>query len=353
MRLFNFILLSIVITNGVYAQGVTNNGQNTTNSSNFVNKNGKIGSTPALTKNGQVLALPTLTTTAASSITNNSASSGGNISSDGGSTITARGVCWNTSTGPTITNSKTANGPGTGTYISSITGLTAGVTYYVRAYATNSVGTAYGNEINFTTPFPNCGTVTDIDGHVYNTVTIGTQCWMMQNLKVKHYRSGTAIPYVSLAATWSSETTGAYCYPMGMAVDTTKYGFLYNWYTVVDVDSLAPVGWHVATSSDYNTLITYLGNTSAAGGPMKEAGIADWYTPNTGATNSSGFTALPEGYRDNTGAYSQITNQGIFWTTTAVNSTNAYGVYLYYGAAYAQQNSYVKKIGISVRCVKN
>jgi uncharacterized protein (TIGR02145 family) len=355
MKIVKLVFLLLILVNKISAQGVTKYGESTSTSTNFVNKNGQTGSTSVLNKNGQVLTLPTLTTTAASSITNNSATSGGNITSNGGATITARGVCWSTSANPTITNSKTTDGTGTGTFASSLTSLSTVTNYHVRAYATNSVGTAYGNDISFTTVYPNCGTVSDVDGHTYNTVTIGSQCWMQENLKTKKYRSGAAISYVSSASTWNSETTGAYCYYA--TYDTAKYGLLYNWYAVTSIDSLAPVGWHVATNADYTALITALSGSSTAGGALKETGVLDWTTPNTGATNSSGFTALPGGYRNNTGTgsggFTDIQTDGNFWTTTSASSTTADALYLYYGSAAATQSSYLKTLGFSVRCVKN
>jgi uncharacterized protein (TIGR02145 family) len=166
---------------------------------------------------------------------------------------------------------------------------------------------------------------------------------MVTNLKVKHYRNGTAIPYST-----SSSSSGAYSYYA--TYDTAKYALLYNWYAVTDADSLAPAGWHVPTNADYTTLITFLGGSSAAAGALKEAGTADWMSPNTGATNSSGFTALPGGYYN--GGPTDITQDGNFWSSTAGGS-GAYYLYLYYGPGSAQQNTGLQTLGFSVRCVQN
>ena len=197
MKLFLYILLCVVITTEISAQGITKFGQSTTTSNNFVNKNGKIDTITMLTKNGKVFFLASLTTTAISSITGTTASSGGNITSAGSATVTARGVCWSTSVNPTIANSKTIDGADTGIFTSSLTGLTAGTTYYVRAYATNSIGTSYGNQVSFTTTWF-CGGVLTINHTTANsvapenkTVNYGTvtsnisgasKCWITQNL---------------------------------------------------------------------------------------------------------------------------------------------------------------------------
>ena len=202
--------------------------------------------------------LPTVTTTAASSITSSTASSGGNVTSDGGSTITARGVCWGTSGGPTIAGSKTTETGTTGIFTSSLASLTAGATYYVRAYATNSSGTSYGNEISFTTlsfngiifnPNLTYGSITDKDGNVYRTIQIGTQVWMAENLKTTKYNDGNSIPNVTDNTTWRNLATPAYCYYNNDGVTNKSiYGALYNWFTV-NTGKLCPTGWHVPALS--------------------------------------------------------------------------------------------------------
>jgi uncharacterized protein (TIGR02145 family) len=278
--------------------------------------------------------VPVITTNAVS-IGSTSATSGGTITNNGGSSVTARGVCWSTNQNPTIADSKTSNGTGVGSFTSNITGLSASTTYYVRAYATNNTGTGYGNQLTFMTY---SGSVT-IDGRIYGTINIGTQVWLAENLKATHYRNGTAIPFA----------TGTAWYNYYATYDTAKYGFLYNWNAVTDVDSIAPIGWHVPTNADFTTLITYLGGSAVAGGKLKETGTADWINPNTGATNSSGFTALPGGFYGPT----EITQQGNFWSSTAFNSSDAYGLYLIYNSATSAQNNYLKSLGFSVRLVKN
>lgn len=149
-------------------------------------------------------------------------------------------------------------------------------------------------------PDPNCcsdcpPTVTDYDGNVYQTVLIGDQCWMMENLKVTHYRNGDPIPHVTDGVTWGNLTSGAYCNYNNDEGNVATYGRLYNWYAVDDSRNIAPAGWHVPSDAEWQTLVDYLGGDAVAGGKMKEAGTTHWASPNTGATNESGFTALPGG----------------------------------------------------------
>ena len=175
-----------------------------------------------------------------SNITFNSAITGGNVTNQGISAVTARGVAYGTAQTPTTANSTTSDGSGTGVFTSTLTGLTASTLYYVRAYATNSAGTAYGNEVSFTTlsaaPAFTCGTttVTDVDNNSYATVQIGTQCWTQSNLKVSKYRNGDNIPTGLSDAQWSSTTSGAYAIYNNDNTNDATYGKPYNWYAVND-----------------------------------------------------------------------------------------------------------------------
>ena len=300
----------------------------------------------------QILSLPTVTTNAASAITSSSATGGGNVTSDGGATVTARGVCWSTSSTPTISNSKTTDGTGIGAFTSLITGLSATTTYYVRAYAVNILGTAYGNQVSFTT---SAATVTDIDGNIYHTVTIGTQVWMVENLKTTKYRDGTAIPNVTGSTAWAALTTGAQCDYNNTASNSTTYGKLYNWYTVGDSRNIAPTGWHVPTDAEWTTLTDYLGGESVAGGKLKEAGTAHWLSPNTGATNETGFSALPGGYRGNYGGtFDNLGSDGSWWSATEYNTSFAWYRRMYSAdSGVYRDNFYYKTNGFSVRCVRD
>lgn len=296
---------------------------------------------------------PVLNTISVSNIKGFTAISGGNISSDGGASVTARGVCWSTMQNPTIADSKTADGGSTGTFISNLTGLTKNTSYYVRAYATNIAGTSYGNEVSFTTTneAPN-EDVTDIDGNVYHTVTIGNQIWMVENLKTTKYNDGSSIPKVSEDVDWAALSTGAYCWYNNIVSNTNTYGALYNWNSV-NTGKLAPTGWHIPTDAEWTTLTTFLGGESSAGNKLKEIGTTHWIT-STNATNSSGFAALPAGRRSSTGLYSDIGGIGCWWSSTQYNTSSAWSRLMshYYTDVY-RYNNYDKESGFSVRCIKD
>jgi uncharacterized protein (TIGR02145 family) len=296
---------------------------------------------------GQVLSA--VTTNTVTSITSTTATSGGNVTSDGGAAISARGVCWSTSTNPLATGSHTSNGTGEGVFTSLIIGLTPNTLYYVRAYATNSAGTAYGNQNSFTTSI----TITDIDGNIYNTVQIGTQLWMKENLKTTRYNDNTVIPNVTDDATWGGLSTGAYCWYNNEAPTYKNiYGGLYNWYAV-NTGKLCPTSWHVPTDAEWTILTTFLGGESVAGGKLKETGTAHWTSPNTGATNETGFTALPGGYRYYLGAFGSIANFGYWWSTSEYNATYAWFRYFRYDGDNVIILNWQKGTGFSIRCLRD
>ena len=311
------------------------------------------------------IVLPTLTTTAITSITTNSGVSGGNITADGGGTITARGIVWSTSQNPTIAlTTKTNDGNGLGSFVSNMTTLVQNTTYYIKAYATNSTGTAYGNQVNFkTNASPITGTVTDIDGNVYKTIQIGTQVWMAENLNVTKYSDGTPIPQVTSALVLGKLTTGAWCYYNNNPANGPIYGKLYNWYAAVGIydasglynssyrKQIAPTGWHLPTQSEWLTLTTFLGDLAIAGGKMKEVGTTHWTSPNT-ADNSSGFTALPGGGCDNY-SFGLMSEWGLLWSSTDAGSDRATYMPIYYGTTSAIINNKPKTWGCSVRCIKD
>lgn len=302
---------------------------------------------------------PTLTTNNITDISKLSAISGGKISSDGGMPITSKGICWSTTSNPTISNNKTNEGGGLSNFTSKLSDLSSGTTYYVRAYATNDKGTTYGDEVSFKTLF-NDGVgplVSDIDGNSYKTVYIGTQHWMAENLKTSKYNDGTAIPNVTDATQWSNLTTGAWSYYNNDAANNPKYAKLYNWYAVSQTTNgnknVCPTGWHVPSDAEWTVLTDYLGVENVAGGKMKEVGTTSWSSPNTDATNESGFTGLPSGSRGYDGNYSHLGINGGWWSSTEGITDDAWLRVLFniYGFAFRGVN--VKKIGLSVRCLRD
>jgi uncharacterized protein (TIGR02145 family) len=292
--------------------------------------------------------MPTIATEIVSSITSTSSKSGGTVSSDGGAPVTSRGVCWSTSGEPKVTDGKTDNGTGSGTFTSFISGLDGMTTYYIRAYATNIAGTAYGNERSFKTY-----AVNDIDGNGYNSVTIGTQIWMATNLMTSKYIDGEEIPLITDNTGWSNLTTPGFCwYNNDAATYKPAYGALYNWYAA-NSSKLCPTGWHVPTDTEWKNLTDYLGGNSVAAGKMKEEGITHWTNPNTGATNESNFTALPGGYRDRSGIFYYTGNYGRWWSSSEYDSQSGWGRGMGYNEINISFYGYIKQIGFSVRCLKD
>ncbi|MDD5528630.1 MAG: FISUMP domain-containing protein [bacterium] len=195
---------------------------------------------------------------------------------------------------------------------------------------------------------------TDADSNHYAVVQIGTQVWMAENLKTTKYRNGTSIPNVSDSTQWSSLTTGAYCNYNNIPAEGDTYGRLYNWYAVADTHNMCPVGWHTPSDSEWTILTDYLGGESVAGGKLKENCTTLWKSPNFGATNESGFSALPGGYRGSYGgAFDGMMRYGYWWFTTEDDVTFVWYRDLYYNIAYAYRTGSTKGCGCSVRCVKD
>jgi uncharacterized protein (TIGR02145 family) len=395
---------------------------------------------------GEGIVLPAVTTTAVTNIGATTATSGGNVASTGGSAITARGVCWSTTQNPIVTGSHTDDGSATGAFTSSITGLTAGTTYYLRAYATNGVGTAYGNEISFTTPNPpttttgaatsitsstatlggtvnangystvvtfeyglttaygsevtaaqspvtgtgattvSAGitglsasttyhfrvkgvstegtstgndatfttasgsvTVTDADGNEYNVITIGTQKWIQPDLQTTKYSNGDPITQAIGNSAWAALTTGGYSWYDNDISNKGVYGALYNWWAVIDIRNICPVGWHSASKQDWADLTVFLGGYVA--GKLKETGTLHWSMDDPGATNESGFTAVPGGVRNSDGSFATRGTAYQTWTSTIFDGSRGWytgmsGLLgLGFSAVYFQY-------GLSLRCVQ-
>lgn len=197
------------------------------------------------------------------------------------------------------------------------------------------------------------GSVSDAEGNVYKTTTIGSQTWMAENLRSIKLTDGTVIPQVTDNNTWSNLTTPARSYYSNDSVyGKSKYGGLYNWYAV-QTNKLCPTGWHVPSDAEFITLATSLGVDSLAGGKLKESGSINWFVPNTYATNSTGFTALPSGYRFYNGSYQNLGYSGNWWSSTEYSAASARFFYLVYNKGNTGRNYIDKQYGLSVRCIRN
>lgn len=195
--------------------------------------------------------------------------------------------------------------------------------------------------------------IKDGDGNVYATVTIGTQIWLLENLKTTRLNDGTKIPLVTDLSDWKDLTTMGYCwYDNNEATYKGDYGALYNWYAAKN-DKLCPKGWHVPSDLEWTTLTTFLGGEDLAGGKLKETGTTHWRAVNEGATNESGFTALPGGTRDYYNDFIFIREGAIFWTSTEASSTDAVDRHFGYYNATIFKGDRPKNYGASVRCIKN
>jgi len=199
-------------------------------------------------------------------------------------------------------------------------------------------------------------TVTDIDGNIYKTVTIGNQVWMAENLKTTKYNSGKKINFPDTNKTiWNQDTAGAYAWYNNETNFKNVYGALYNWYAVVNTEKLCPAGWKVPSTTDFFELERFLGGRTKAAGKLKQEGLTNWESPNEGATNMTGFTALPGGIRVSDGNYYQLGQYGHWWTI--VNSqdsfSKAFALTLRYDYDYFDYSVIQKEFGLSVRCIKN
>jgi uncharacterized protein (TIGR02145 family) len=292
--------------------------------------------------------LPVVSTSLVTGITPTGAVCGGTISSDGGSAIRAKGVCWSSSPNPDITMKKTDEGKGTGSFSSTITGLSPSTTYYIRAYATNKAGTAYGAEAVITT------SLADPDGNVYHIIVIGSQTWMAENLRTTKYRNGTPIDHPGTDEdAWYNNTTGAYAWYNNDNTQKDIYGALYKWHAVANPAGLCPSGWHVPSDEEWDILVSFLGGETVAGSSLKETGNMHWFNQNTDATNSSGFTALPGGSKSEYGVFANLGYDGYFWTSTAYNMGNAWNRSLSLFDGLVTRIYTNKGFGYSVRCIRD
>lgn len=351
---------------------------------------------------------PTVTTKAISFLTDTSAVSGGNVTFDGGAVVTVCGICWDTLPNPTVSGIHTTDSASMGIFTSSMMNLTPATTYYVRAYATNSVGTTYGQEISFRTYIscPGAATVTDHEGNVYNTVQIGNQCWTRENMRCTTSPStGTLI--LEYPAGYYSYTGKKAYYVNGDSANTATYGLLYNWAAAIDTfhtdygetstsashvlsvtfsgnrRGICPAGWHVPSNAEWTQLTNYVYNNgyqcSGCSGTINAAKadcIAKALASQTGwnssgstyavgndpsTNNATGFSAVPAGYYTGSGSsgyyaggYTFGTNTHYWSSTQSSNTPYALVHYLSYSTGYVGCNSpSIKLQGFSVRCVKD
>jgi uncharacterized protein (TIGR02145 family) len=197
--------------------------------------------------------------------------------------------------------------------------------------------------------------VEDAEGYVYKTVKIGDQWWLAENLKTAKYNNGDPIGTTtpsSLDISGENEPKYQWAYD-GNESNVGAYGRLYSWYAVTDNRGICPTGWHVPTDAEWTLLTNFLEGDNIAGGKLKEIGTIHWYSPNTGATNETGFTALPGGYRGGNGAFRYIGGSGLWWSFTESSSSYGWSRTMSYIDDQVGRYNYVKEDGFSVRCLKN
>jgi uncharacterized protein (TIGR02145 family) len=395
---------------------------------------------------------PVVFTAAVSDITAYVATAGGTVISSGGMDITDRGIYWGPTANPLSTGEKLPVGSGTGSFSEILNNLNPGTTYYLTAYAVNSIGSSYGEEKSFLTlgekpeivPLDSSdltansivlnvlvrasdvlttvtfeygitssygsvsepvylpvtsqdttvsvgiagltpltlyhymikaenylgdvnsddltfktvctgitGSVRDSEGNPYETIGIGYQVWMTENLKALIYRNGIdSIPFIENDTTWSELTTPGCCWYENQAVNSDTYGVLYNWYAV-ETGNLCPTGWKVPDNEDITTLVEYVGGLVAAGGKLKETGTDYWKSPNTGASDDFDFHARGGGKRSETGICDFVKVEGYWWSSDEYSTLTASYLNILYNYANTFQAYFNKKTGMSVRCIKD
>lgn len=263
-----------------------------------------------------------LTTNAITNKTGTSVTSGGNILYDRGYPILRRGVVLSKNPNPTINDLKFNEGSGMGAFSVVISGLEPNAEYYIRAYATDHLGTCYGNELKFKF-YGKEGTLTDIDGNVYHYITIGNQRWMVENLRTTRFRNGTVIPTTTpvdqpIASEWGMSFNPIYQWPAGGdESNVEKYGRLYTQDAMLS-DLLAPEGCRIPTNEDWDELYLYLGGNELAIPQMKDAGSMYWVNDTTARTNTSGFSAVPAGFRYLPGYFIGFGERAVWWSRTFI-----------------------------------
>jgi uncharacterized protein (TIGR02145 family) len=302
--------------------------------------------------------LPKVKTLPVNTISYFDALSGGEILSMGEDSVIQKGVCWSKTSDVSLKSSKTVDGKGMTSYVSKIVDLEYGTTYYVRAYATNFYGTSYGNMITFSTNnplFTSGNGVKDVEGNSYESIIIGNQEWMSENLRTTKLNDGTSIPYVYDNSTWNYTKSPGYCVYNNDNSNINNFGMLYNGYTV-ETNKLCPTGWHVPIQEDWQKLSAFLGGDDVAGGKLKIRSKTLWTTPNTEATNISGFSAVGGGLRTTTGLFVNKFIDATFWTNEEniiVPYHQLHFRYIKHATGNFYPSSSYNELGASVRCIKD
>ena len=295
------------------------------------------------------------------------------IISDGDNEITESGIVYSRNPDPTTTDNKVSSASGSGAFLVNIPKLRPGQIYYVRAYAINSLGAAYSDQIVFSTiTYDYHASITDSDGNEYQTVLIGSQEWMTENLKTTKYRNGEEIPVFTNAEDWTGAISGAYSYHSNDDNLKNAYGLLYNWYTIADERGLCPTGWHIATDADWTELTNYLSANTDLGGSSLAISLKScrqinsplggncattehprWNDYAQYGTNNFKFSALPGGNRSSDGIYHGLGQYSHWWTSTAVDEDRAYSRAIFGVSDHIGNPTYSKKNGLYIRCVKD
>ncbi len=302
--------------------------------------------------------VPLVSTEYASAVTDSSAQIGMNYQNDGGGSVSEIGLLWGLSPDPATQGTKLQFGIVPGQTFTTISNLFSDTVYYYVGYATNEIGTGYGEVKSFRTLKL---VVADWEGNEYETLEIGSQVWMAKNLRSAYYADGTAITLVEDNSTFGNldYTDKAYCYYDNITDNFHSFGMMYTWAAVMNgsttegAQGVCPNGWHVPSNDEWIVLVDFLGGEEVAGGKLKESGTTHWSFPNNGATNESGFNALPGGYRYHLGNYSSIYNSAYFWTSTQSSASSAWYKYLYYNSTDVTTTGLNMDSGSYVRCVKD
>jgi len=299
--------------------------------------------------------LPKIETGKISNITPSTAVCSAEIVDNGSSDINESGICINTTDDSSTADFSAVSDATNGEFSVELTNLQPETTYFVWAFATNSEGTAFGKSVQFKTEALKIeygANAKDIDGNEYRTVVIGTQTWMVENLKVTKYNDGSSIETTTEDSKWNTLTNGGYCwYNNDEATYKNPYGAIYNWYAV-NSGKLCPKGWHVPSDKEWEKLAAHLGGIYTAGEKLKESGTQHWKTGTYG-TNETGFTAVGAGTRNFFGSYDGLGRFGCYWSSNEVDDKRANYWNLDDSHAGLTITIFDKATGYSVRCIKD